>query len=129
MAEAAQSYRQAVEIRGELGERNLAIESLAGLARASLGQKDLSLALTHVEEILDHLEDKTLDGTDEPFRIYLTCYRVLRANQDPRAQDVLAEAHRLLQERAARISDEETRRLFLENVTAHREIVEAWESR
>jgi hypothetical protein len=50
-------------------------------------------------------------------------------NHDPRAQDILRAAYHLLQEWAARISDEEMRRSFLENVAAHREIIEAWEIR
>jgi hypothetical protein len=45
----------------------------------------------------------------------------------PRAQDILETAHSLLQERAAKISDEEERRSFLENVAAHREIVVEYE--
>jgi len=78
---------------------------------------------------LSYLETHpTLDGTIEPLRVYLTCYRVLRANEDPRAGEVLSAAHRLLQERAARIDDEQLRRSFLENVAAHREIIEAWEA-
>jgi hypothetical protein len=56
-------------------------------------------------------------------RIYLTCYRVLQANADPRAEEILCTAHNLLQERAAKIDDEELRRSYLENVAAHREIV------
>lgn len=122
LREAAASYRQAVDIRRELAEHNMAMESLAGLVRVSIAQGDLTQAQAHVEEILNHLENNTLGGTDDPFRIYLTCYRVLHANQDPRAQTVLHTAYHLLQERAARITDEELRRSFLENVPAHREI-------
>jgi hypothetical protein len=89
----------------------------------SLAQGNLAQAQAQVEEILSHLETRTLDGTEEPFRVYLTCYRVLRANQAPHAKDILNTAHRLLQKRAAKISDAEMRRSFLENVAAHREIV------
>ena len=128
LAEAAEAYRQALDLRQEAGEHNLAIESLAGLAHVSLAQGDPAQAQAQVEEILAHLESNSLDGTDEPFRIYLTCYRVLRAGQDPRAQEILSTAHRLLQERAAKISDEELRRSFLENVAAHREITLAFRS-
>jgi hypothetical protein len=77
-----------------------------------------------VEEILTHLKSNTLDSTDESLQVYLTCYRVLRAAQDPRAQETLGTAYALLQERAAKIGDAETRRSFLENVAAHREILE-----
>jgi hypothetical protein len=80
-----------------------------------------------VEEILNYLEPARLLSVFEPgetFRVYLTCYRALRANEDPRAGDILNEAHHLLQERAAKISDEGERRSYLENVAANREIVE-----
>jgi len=129
MAETADAYQQALDMRRESGEPHLAMESLSGLARVSLAQGDLQLAQAQVKEILDYLETNTLDGTDEPFRVYLTCYRVLRANQDLRAQDILNKAHCLLQEQAAKISDEGLRRSFLENVAVHREIIRAWKNR
>ncbi len=64
-----------------------------------------------------------LDGTREPFRVYLTCYRVLRVNQDPRADGILKIARSILQERAAKISDAEMQRSFLEKVATHRQIL------
>jgi len=82
-----------------------------------------------VEEILGYLETGTLDGTHEPVRVYLTSYRVLRATDDARADDILGEGYRFLQGRAAKISDEGERQSFLENVAANREIVEAWAGR
>jgi len=127
LTEAADAYRRALALRRQLGQSHLAPEPLAGLARVALAQGDQAQALAHVEEIVRYLETHpTLDGTEEPFRVYLTCYRVLRANHDPRAGDILDTAHRLLQERAAKIEDEELRRSFLENVAAHRETVEEW---
>jgi adenylate cyclase len=124
---AASSYAQALILRRELAQAHLAAEALAGLARVSLAQNDLAQAQTHVEQILGFLEDNSLDGTEEPFRIYLTCYLVLRANQDPRAQVLLTTAHNLLQGQAAKIEDEGMRRSFLENVAAHQEIVREFE--
>ena len=126
--EAAAAYQEAVDIRHELGQHNLAIESLAGLARVSLAQGDLIHAQRQADEILAHLQAGNLDGTIEPLWIYLTCYRVLKANDDPHAQEILNTAHHLLHEQAAKINDEEMRRSFLENVAAHREIIAAFES-
>jgi ADP-ribose pyrophosphatase YjhB (NUDIX family) len=57
----------------------------------------------------------------------LTCYRVLGADQDPRAEELLKTAHGLLQEQAAKITDEQLRHSFLENVATHRELVQAFE--
>jgi len=70
------------------------------------------------------LETHTLDGTDEPLRIYLTCVQVLAANDDPRAPAVLDAAHTLLQTRAARIHDDSLRQTFLHDVLDHRELLE-----
>jgi hypothetical protein len=88
-----------------------------------LAQGDLAAALAHAEEVLRSLEGHPqLAGAWEPLRVYLTCVRVLRAHEDPRAGGILDKAYRLLQERAARIDDPELRRSYLENVPYHREI-------
>jgi hypothetical protein len=98
-------------------------DTFAGLARLDLARGDPVEALSWVEKILSHLETDNLDGTLEPYRIYLTCYHVLRANKDPRANPILTEAYNLIQERAKNISDESLRILFLENVAVNREII------
>jgi tetratricopeptide (TPR) repeat protein len=126
LVEAVDVYRQGMTLRRDLGQPHMAMESLAGLARICLIQENPSEALGLVEEILDHLERHSLEGTEEPFRVYLTCYRVLTANQDPRAKEFLNTVYRLLQERAALISDQETRRSYLKKVPTHYEIVHVY---
>jgi predicted ATPase len=123
LAEAADAYQQALVLRQELDLHHLAMEPLAGLGRVSLAQADLAQALAYVEQILSYLDANTLYGTEEPLRIYLTCYQVLNAVGDPRARSILTTAYQLLQEQAAEIGDGELRDSFLENVPAHREIV------
>ncbi|MFN2155699.1 MAG: hypothetical protein ACK2UX_10725, partial [Anaerolineae bacterium] len=126
-AEAARSYWQCLARHREWGRRHLIVEPLAGLARVALAQGDLVAALAHVNEILDHIADRPmLYGLFEPLRIYLTCYRVLLANRDPRVSEILNAAYRLIQERAATIEDQDLRRSYLENVPAHREIAALW---
>jgi tetratricopeptide (TPR) repeat protein len=128
MSDAAEKYRQAVAVRRELGEYNRALEPLAGLARIALSQGNLDEAQTFVEEILGHLEGKALDGAEEPFRVYLTCYQVLSsAGQDSRARTILNRANELLQEQAANLPDKRLEQSFLKNVAAHREIIETLE--
>jgi ATP/maltotriose-dependent transcriptional regulator MalT len=123
LTEAANAYRQAIDVRSEIGQHHMALEPLAGLVRISLQQGKPDQAQSQVEEILSFLgQGNTLESFSEPFLAYWSCYRVLHANQDPRAEDLLNEAHRLLQEWAARIDNEELRRSFLENVPYHREI-------
>jgi tetratricopeptide (TPR) repeat protein len=124
--EAAKYYQDALAIFTESSERHQAMEPLAGLARVSLEQGDLSRAQVRVEEILNYLQAHTLPGGGEPLRVYLTCYRVLSARHDPRARDVLGRAYALLLEQAGKIENAEERTSFLENVDAHREIVAAY---
>ncbi|MBN1484881.1 MAG: tetratricopeptide repeat protein, partial [Chloroflexia bacterium] len=126
---AAASFGQARDIRQELGEPHLVIESTAGLARIFLSQGDLGQAFLYAEEILDYLREGSLEGIENPFEVYLICFRILQAHDDPRSAEILQQAHRLLQERAARIDDAEMRRSFLENVVAHREIGQLWSER
>jgi predicted ATPase/DNA-binding SARP family transcriptional activator len=126
LTEAANAYRQALTLQRELGQHNEAMESLAGLAHVALHRENTAQAYDHIEELLKHLETNTLHGAEEPFLVYLICCRVLQALQDPRASDILKNAHNLLQEEAAEIGDEELRRSFLENVPVHREIVAAY---
>ncbi len=120
--EAYESYQQANNLRRDLGELPLAMESMAGLARCSLAQDRPTQALVEVEEILDYLSDNSLDGAEEPLRVYLTCYDVLEANQDSRAHSMLQTAFDLLTTTADQISDVRVRQKFLENVAVHRDI-------
>jgi hypothetical protein len=103
----------------------MASEPQAGMARIALAKGDAARALVHVEAILRFLETRVLAGPDEPFRIALTCYRVLEANSDPRAVGVLRVAQQRLLERADAIADPALRRSFLENVATHRELMSA----
>jgi tetratricopeptide (TPR) repeat protein len=124
LTEAVRAYQKAWTVRGDLGQHHMAMEALAGLARVYLRQDKLSKAQAKAEEILDHLETQSVNGTMEPLRIYLTCYKVLKANGDLRADKVLNSAHSLLLERANRIEDDDLRLSYLENVAVHREILE-----
>jgi hypothetical protein len=67
-----------------------------------------------------------IENAEEPLRVELTCYQVLHAADDARAAAVLEAAYCRLQERAGKIADAETRRMFLENVPFHRELLAAW---
>jgi DNA-binding SARP family transcriptional activator/Tfp pilus assembly protein PilF len=126
---AADAYHQALALRRELDEPHLAAESLAGLARVALQRGNVGAAMEQVEEILLLEKGRGFGGATEPFRIWLTCYQVLEAGQDPRAGAVLAAAHEQLQEQRSNIHDEALEHTFLENVAAHREILAAYRER
>ena len=123
--EAAAAYTQALALRRQLEQPHLAAEPLAGLARCALAQGQPGRAQEAVEEIMAYLQAGTLDGTDEPLRVYLTCYQALQASQDPRAPELLRAAHTLLHDHASRIAEDDLRRAFLQGVEAHRQLAAA----
>ncbi len=113
--EAATAYQQALSLEQNPGPSNL--EARAGLANLAFARGDPLEAQTYIEEILSRL------GTGPSlsvkfFRVYSICYKVLSANQDPRAQHLLEHARHLLQAQASRISDEKYRRSFLDSIPA-----------
>lgn len=127
---AKDAYQAALSIRRALDQPNLATEPLAGLARISLALSQLPAARAYLDEILEFLEGGgSLDGTDEPLRVYLTCYQILSAVQDVRADQILETAYQLLRRRAGLIPEGSQRRAFLENIPYHQDILNAWESR
>lgn len=126
LIEAKKAYYLSIKLWNQLGQTFLINEPKAGLATIALQDGDLDEALEHVEQIVDFLKDNTLDGTDEPMRIYLTCYQVLQAANDPRADEILTQAHTVLMERANKITDDAMRTSYLENVAANRQIMEVF---
>ena len=108
-----------------LGQGDSALVLGHALACLTLGGGEPAQALIHANEILGHLETHSLDGTYEPFRIYWTCYRILKAH-DGRAAEVLRTACCILQGRATGIKDDDVRRTFLEGVPAHRTLVQEY---
>ncbi|GAB4431404.1 MAG: adenylate/guanylate cyclase domain-containing protein [Anaerolineae bacterium] len=133
-AAARQAYEAAASLRRELGQHAPAMDDLAGLARVALAGDDPATALAHTAEMLAWLDEHGTAGIEYPLQVYFTCYQTLQATangnaaQLARARDILATAHRLLQEQANGIGDEALRRGLLENIAVNREILAAWQA-
>jgi hypothetical protein len=115
-AEARKAFQESVTIRMELGQLHLAMEPRAGLVEAALCTSDIAAASLEAEKILSYLAKAgSLDGTEEPLRVYYNCYQYLKQQKDPRAQQVLRAAAQLLQTQVSKFVDEAARRAFIEN--------------
>jgi tetratricopeptide (TPR) repeat protein len=124
--EAAESFRQATAIYRDLGLAHLLMEPLAALAALEWDRGEAARARTAAAEVLAFLDGGgSLDGAEEPLRVYLACYQVLRSDSPRRARLVLATALTHLQDHAGRIDDDTVRRSFLEGVPYHRAILHA----
>jgi predicted ATPase/class 3 adenylate cyclase len=125
---AAQAYLKALGVyRGYGAEEGITV-SRVGLAEVALAQGDVQGAQVNADAILDYLEgDIRIGQYLRPTKCYLVCLKVLQAADDPRARGVLERGYAELQERAAKITDEDLRHSFLENVPWRRELVKLWE--
>jgi tetratricopeptide (TPR) repeat protein len=114
---AREAYNSSLLIRTELGQPNMATEPVAGLIETALALEDVAAAMQAVENILTHLANGgTLEGTEEPLRIYYACYLALEKNEDPRSSDMLGRAIELLDWQVSKLRDEESRQMFVKNV-------------
>lgn len=121
MAETA--YRKSIEIRNALNQPSLSMEPIAGLVETYLRANDIDSALREAEKILTFLENgSTLDGTDEPLRIYYVCYLLLEKKQDPRSNKILQTAKELLESQVSSLSDENARNRYIENIPWRRAV-------
>jgi predicted ATPase/class 3 adenylate cyclase len=115
--QARQAYQASIEIRNELGQPNMATEPAAALIEVALLLEDLALATQAVENILKYLASGgTLEGTEEPLRIYHACYLALRKAKDPRASSLLGQATALLDAQVSKLRDDASRQMFIQNV-------------
>lgn len=126
LEEAATALQAALEIQHTLRQTVWAIEATAELAVTYVDMAQSEQALAMVDALLPGLAaHHNLHGAREQFRVYWNCHRVLAANHDPRAADLLASARTGLRGQADKIQDDALRRSFLENVPAHRCILQA----
>jgi class 3 adenylate cyclase/tetratricopeptide (TPR) repeat protein len=128
-SESEVAYQTALAIRQELSQSVLATEPRSGLALIALENKNMKSAHDYVSQTLAFLDGGgTLIGTDEPLRVYFSCYQILHAYKNQRAISILEIAHDMLLERLENIKDEDLRKSFLLNIPYHQEILSAWQS-
>lgn len=123
---AATAYQQAIDLYTAIQRPDLAAEAQAGLAALAQQQGDHQRAQQLVETVLAQLAAQPISGQDEPFFLYLTCYQVLAAAQDPRAPAIVQQGYALLQHYVEQITEEQLRQSFLENVPVHRALQQAY---
>jgi predicted ATPase/class 3 adenylate cyclase len=122
-------FQESKNIREELSQKSLATEPAAGLIQVALEMNDMSIARDETENIIQYLGDGgTLEGTEEPLRIYLACYQAMQKLEDPRSTAVLKDAVQLLEAQVSNLPDEEARQMFIQNVPCRRAIFEAWQN-
>ena len=113
--QAIDAYRKSIEIRNDLNQPSLAMEPIAGLVETFLQENDINSASHEADKILKVLESgSSLDGTDEPLRVYYACYQLLEKTADPRTNPILDAAKQMLEKQLSNFKDEDSRKRFVE---------------
>lgn len=122
---AMDAARQACTLYEEIGMSYSTTADYTTLAHAALALGQPAEAETHAERAIALLTECKGDGPDFPHRDYWQCAQVLQAlGRVADAENARSAARRLLQEKAAKISNPSLRGSFLENVSFNREIGE-----
>lgn len=120
---AARSLRRALTLWQELGDagNTLATQAWLGLACLALGEGEQACSL--LQEVEARLQAGEYSGAYPEQELWWAAYRVWKyCNQEERARRAIEQAHRLVQEQAARIGDPALRRSFLEQIPVNREV-------
>ncbi len=117
------AFLKSIEIRSQISATALIIESRAGLCESYLKAGSPILAQIETEIIAAYLEENiTLEGMEEPLRVYLSVINSLKYRQDPRVPIVLQYANQLLEAQVSKLRSEEARFKFVQNVPWRRVI-------
>ena len=127
LQQAEESFRHSISIRDDLKQPGMRIESLAGLVQTLLLKGDSIAAMSETESIISYLETGgTLEGTEEPLRVYYACYLALDNVEDQRSSEMLHRGAQLLKAHLSKLEDEDLRHMYVENVPWRLAIQQAW---
>ncbi len=131
LPQAEAAFKTAIDTYHEIGQDFMAVEPYAGMARVALARQNIPEALQWVENIINQLDeaqkeddfDQVVSGLMNCMEVYLACYDVLEAANDPRAASVLNQAYQLLMQFAASAGDEILRQSYLNATSSHQRLL------
>ncbi len=125
-AAARQAYEESLRVRREMGQIDMMIPTLAGLAEICLRQGDLDAARQRTDEMLV-LAFPPDGGKRDNLRACFAAYLVLlAAGEMERARDYLHQAYEMVRQNQARLQNEAYRQSFVERVSLNRQIIAAY---
>ena len=106
---------------------HLRVETDSALALVALKAGNHEEANDCLERVMRCFDSGgTLDGTEDPVRIRWSCFEVLRALDDPRADAWLADSWALIEERSAQLKEPGKRAAYLCSTLHHDALKTAW---
>jgi class 3 adenylate cyclase/tetratricopeptide (TPR) repeat protein len=120
--EAVEELARAAAQQTALVNEPFAASATAWLAASLLATGRREEAAASAGDALDRLLLLDGNGLDDPVSAYLACADVFKASGDPRAEEPLDAARRLVERRATLIQDDDQRRGYFEGVPSNAEL-------
>jgi predicted ATPase len=118
--ESLKQYTRALEIRRQIGQSALTVDTLAGLARACLQLGQVKQAKAHIIEALDWVAKHGTFAVGDMGLVYLAAHDVFCAANEPKqVLQVIQCAYNDLMSRAQTMPDEASRSRFLGGIPQH----------
>jgi tetratricopeptide (TPR) repeat protein len=120
---AEQKFQSAYDLWHGRGNLEYALLALAGLAYTTYQQEEKAPATAHAENLWKSLQESPEWAERANLKLYWMLGMVWQGLRDNRADKLWKKAHTLLQQRSEKIEDKGARQMYLENVSAHRAIL------
>ncbi len=118
--ESLRQYTRSLDIRRQIGQGALTVDTLAGLARACLQLGQVEQAKARITEALDWVAEHGTFAVGDIGLVWLAAHDVFCAAKDRRrARGVIQAAYEDLMSRAQTLPDEASRNRFFEGVPQH----------
>jgi tetratricopeptide (TPR) repeat protein len=123
------AFGKALEVMRDINVPGPYMDALAGLVRSELKQGEIDQACERNDELWSFLRKEGAGGLEFPILAYQTCASVFETCKDlSNAKRARKEGYEELINRAERISDEQWRKTYLQNIPEHQEAIEITKS-
>jgi len=122
---AEREYARSLEIRDEIGQRALAIDSVAGLLLIALDTHQRARVIELLTDIEGRIARHGRGGSEYPTRLFAALYRAYRyLGRTEQATQVAQDARAWFRDRLAHIPDPADQQSFLTRVPANRDLLQ-----
>ena len=122
---AEQKFQAAYDLWHGRGKMENSLLALAGSAYVAYQQESKTTAASHAEQLWQTWQESPAWAERANLKLYWILGMVWQGLDDSRADNVWKKAQALLQERSEKIYDIGARQMFLQNVSAHRDILKS----
>ena len=122
--EAEKKFQTAYDLWNNSGKKEQSLQALAGLAYTTYRQKEVTTAASHAEHLWQTWQEAPAWAERANLKLFWMLGMVWQGLGDSRVNKLWKKARTLLEKRSEKIEDMDARQIFMQNISAHRAILE-----